>query len=84
MDQITQFCCGMLPSSSLFIYTSQLQNSGLNVDSSSNSMDLMSGQEEGEDGDEQTLLIWTANSKEVGLGQVIQALQDITETLPYG
>ena len=47
-------------------------------------MDLMSGQEEGEAGDEQTLLIWTANSKEVGLSQVIQALQGITETLPYG
>jgi len=43
-----------------------------------------SGQE-GEAGDEQTLLVWTANPAEVGLDQVIHSNSaSIIEKLPYG
>ena len=73
----------LVPAQDLQQYTLELQNNGLNVDSSYNFKDLMSGQE-GEAGDEQTLLVWTANPAEVGFDQVIQTLQGITERLPYG
>jgi hypothetical protein len=72
----------ILPAQDLQQYTSHLQNRGLNIDSSYTFTDLRGGQEGA--GDQQTLLVWTANAAEIGLDQVAQALQDLTGMLPYG
>jgi hypothetical protein len=72
----------MVPAQDLQQYASELQNRGLDIDSSYTFKDLRGGQEG--TGDEQTLLVWTSNTNEVGLDQVIQALQVVTGTLPYG
>lgn len=71
----------MVPTQDLHQYIIDFQNHGLIVENFYTFKDLRGGQEG--TGDEQTLLVWNAKANELGLDHVIQALQEITRTLPY-
>ena len=71
----------MVPTQDLHQNIIDFQNHGLIVENFYTFKDLRGGQEG--TGDEQTLLVWNAKANELGLDHVIQALQEITRTLPY-
>jgi plastocyanin len=57
-----------------------LRTAGLNIDSMTAFQDLRTAEDD--DGDQQTLLIWTTNGKD--MSEIISTLQELSEELPYG
>jgi hypothetical protein len=71
----------MMPAQDPDTYISQFKDMGFAINSMHTFQDLRGGQEG--TGDQQTLIVWGANSSTMGLDQVISALKEITPGLPY-
>jgi plastocyanin len=69
----------MVPSMDVQSATANIEDAGLRIDSMHNFKDLRGGQSD--TGDEQTLVIWTANG--MNLHEIGSRLQAISEPLPY-
>jgi plastocyanin len=69
----------MVPSMDLQNIAASIKNAGFGIDSMHNFKDLRGGQSD--TGDEQTLVIWTANG--IDLSEIGSRLQAISEPLPY-
>lgn len=69
----------MVPSMDVQTVVAGFQNAGFGIDSIHNFKDLRGGQ--GDTGDEQTLLVWTANGIE--MSEITSELQQISEELTY-
>ena len=71
----------MVPAQDVDKYVSEFTNRGFEVASMHNFKGLRGGQEG--TGDEQTLLVWGADSSVMDLDKIISSLKDITPELPY-
>jgi plastocyanin len=69
----------MVPSMDIQNIAASIKNAGFGIDSMQNFKDLRGGQSD--TGDEQTLVIWTANGMD--LNEIGSRLQSISEPLPY-
>ena len=69
----------MVPSIDVQNVAASIKNAGFGIDSMHNFKDLRGGQSD--TGDEQTLVIWTANGMD--LSEIGSGLQAISEPLPY-
>ena len=69
----------MVPSMDVERIATSIKDAGFGIDSMHNFQDLRGGQSD--TGDEQTLVIWTANGMD--LNEVGSRLQEISEPLPY-
>jgi hypothetical protein len=69
----------MVPSMDVQSIATSIKNAGFGIDSMHNFKDLRGGQSD--TGDEQTLVIWTANGMDIE--RVESALKSISEDLPY-
>jgi plastocyanin len=69
----------MVPSMDVQSIAASIKNAGFGIDSMHNFKDLRGGQSD--TGDEQTLVIWTANGMDIE--RVQSALKSISEDLPY-
>jgi plastocyanin len=69
----------MVPSMDVQNIAASIKNAGFGIDSMHNFKDLRGGQSD--TGDEQTLVIWTANGMD--LSEIGSRLQTISEPLPY-
>jgi hypothetical protein len=69
----------MVPSMDVQSIATNIKSAGLGIDSMHNFKDLRGGQSD--TGDEQTLVIWTAD--EMDIGEIGSALKSISEDLPY-
>jgi hypothetical protein len=69
----------MVPSMDVQNIAATIKDAGFGIDSMQNFKDLRGGQSD--TGDEQTLVIWTANGMD--LNEVASKLQAISEPLPY-
>jgi plastocyanin len=69
----------MVPSMDVQNIATNIKNAGFGIDSMHNFKDLRGGQSD--TGDEQTLVIWTADTMDIG--EIGSALKSISEDLPY-
>ena len=69
----------MVPSMDIENIATSIRDAGFEIDSMHNFQDLRGGQSD--TGDEQTLVIWTANGMD--LSEIGSALQEISEDMPY-
>lgn len=69
----------MVPSMDVQNIATNIKNAGFGIDSMHNFKDLRGGQSD--TGDEQTLVIWTADTMDTG--EIGSALKSISEDLPY-
>jgi plastocyanin len=69
----------MVPSMEIQNIAASIENAGFGIDSMHNFQDLRGGQSD--TGDQQTLVIWTANGMD--LSEIGSRLQSISEPLPY-
>ena len=69
----------MVPSMDVQNIATTIKDAGFGIDSMQNFRDLRGGQSD--TGDEQTLVIWTANGMD--LNEVASKLQIISQPLPY-
>jgi hypothetical protein len=69
----------MVPSMDVQSIVADIEDAGFGIDSMHNFKDLRGGQSD--TGDEQTLVIWTANGMD--LNEIGSRLQAISEPLPY-
>ena len=71
----------MVPTQEIETYVSQLVDRGFVIDSTRDLQDLRGGQEG--TGDQQTLIVWGADSSSVNLDRIVSSLKEITQELPY-
>ncbi len=69
----------MVPTQDIDTYIQDIQNGGLEIDSTHDFTDLRGGQKG--TGDVQTLIVWTTDGKD--LDSVIAPLSEVSSTLPY-
>ena len=71
----------MVPSEDSLAIVQGLRTAGFSIDGTANFQDLHNAGDD-DSGDQQTLLVWTTNGKETS--EIISALQQISQNLPYG